>query len=130
MTLDVGNVHHIENPTADAVQQHLRHLPRQAPFLTLSKDDKRFIQAKPYSGGYRVEWHDGRESRRALATMDATEKLMLAYLRGDDSAVLRDTKWRQLSVYNDPFYWLLAAGAVCAAVLTWLLGAEVWHMIR
>jgi hypothetical protein len=131
MILDIGNRLHIENPAPDEVRQRLRNLPREAPFLVLSDGDERFIEARPYSGGYRVEWHDGRAAhRRALVSLERAEDLLCAFLSRDEPAVDGGAEWRALRWYNDPYYWLIAAGVISAAILTILFAAEIWHMIR
>jgi hypothetical protein len=132
MILDVGNVLRIEAPSPDQVRHHLRNLPLEAPFLILSDEDDhdRFIQTRPYSGGYRVEWRDRAERRHALVTLDRAEDLLCAYLRRDEPALRGGAEWRALRWYNDPYVGLIAAAVVVAAILTVILAAEVWHMIR
>src|SRR5262249_3798938 len=128
----------IENPDPDQVRHHLCNLPLEAPFLILSDDDddndgevyERFIQTRPYSGGYRVEWRDGSECRHALVTLQRAEDLLCAYLRRDEPAVRNGAEWHVLRWYNDPYYGLVAAAMICAAILITILAAEVWHMIR
>jgi hypothetical protein len=129
MTLDVGNLLRIENPTADVVRQHLRNLSLEAPFMILSADEERFIQAKPHSGDYRVEWHDEGELRHALVTFERAEELLLAFLRRDDAA-LRGGEWHVLRWFNDPYYGLVATAVLVAAILLIIFAAEVWHMVR
>jgi hypothetical protein len=130
MTLDVGDVFHINEPSADDVRQHLRNLPMEAPFMILSIDERRFFQTRPYGGGYRVEWRDEADFRQALVTFERAEQLLAAYSRGDEPAVRGGAAWRELRWYNDPYYGLVAAAALCAAILVLVFAAEVWHMIR
>jgi hypothetical protein len=138
MLLDVGTALRVEDPQPEQLRHHLRDLPLEAPFLILSEqvdgasdvDVDRFIQTRPYSGGYRVEWRDGTHYRHALVSLAGAEDLLCAYLRRDDAALRGGAEWHALRWYNDPYYGLIAAGLICAAILTVLLAAEVWHMIR
>jgi hypothetical protein len=132
MILDIGNVLRVEDPRPDEVRDHLHNLPLEAPFLILSdgQDDQRFIQTRPYSGGYRVEWRDGAERWHALVTLGGAEDLLCAYLRRDKGALHGGAEWRALRWYNDPYYGLIVAAVISAAILTIILAAEVWHMIR
>jgi hypothetical protein len=133
MILNVGNVVRIDNPTPDQVREHLRKLPLAAPFLILSDgadDGDRFIQTRPYSGGYRVEWRDGGSRRNTLVTFERAEELLCAYARRDESAVRSGADWHAMTWFNDPYYWLVATGVICGAILIFLLSAEVWHIVR
>lgn len=152
MILSVGNVLRIEDPEPDQLRHHLRNLSLEAPYLTLSDDDQddgdddpvdddrhrgkdpgdgRFVQARPYSGGYRLEWRDGAGLRRyAAVSMERAEDLLCAYLRRDEHALCAGAEWRVMRWYNDPYYGLIAIGLVVAALLALILAGEVWHMIR
>jgi len=135
MILNVGDALRVEDPQPDQVRHHLHSLPTEAPFLILSDDDdgagdNRYIQTRPYQGGYRVEWRDGGERRAALVTQERAEDLLCAYLRRDAPALDAGARWHVTMWYNDPYYGLIAAGVVCAAILAFIFAAELWHMIR
>ena len=133
MILDVGNVLRLEDPKSDQVRHHLRNLPLEAPFLILwdGGGGERFIQTRPYSGGYRVEWRDSAAVRRhALVNLERAEELLCAYLRRDETVLRDGAAWHTLKWYNDPYCGLVAAGVVLGAILTILLAAEFWHMVR
>jgi hypothetical protein len=132
MVLEVGNVVRVENPSPEQVRQQLRTLPLEAPLLTLAEDDKakRFIQTRPYSGGYRVEWRDGSSRRHALVTFDRVEDLLCAYLRRDESAVRKGANWRGVHWFNDPFPWLILAAVVSAAILVIVFTGEFFSIMR
>jgi hypothetical protein len=153
MILSVGHVLRLEDPEPDQLRHHLRNLSLEAPYLILSDDDQddgdddpiddddrrrgedpgdgRFIQARPYSAGYRLEWRDGAGLRRqAAVSLERGEDLLCAYLRRDEHGLRVGAEWRVMRWYNDPYYGLIAIGLIVAAILSLILAAEAWDMIR
>jgi hypothetical protein len=126
MYLNVGHVERIEDPSADQVAHSLRFLPPAAPFLILSASDHVFIQAMPQGGAYRVEYRAGDHKGFVNVSLEKASELFLGF-RGVPESVEAATKWRRISVFNDPTFpnalWPLAVVMIAViAVVAW----ELW----
>ena len=128
MTLDVGDIDRIDDPTAEQVRQFLRVLPARSPFLILTAADGFFIQATHADGdAYRVEYRELDRQWHGRVDFDAAVDVFERFRRGDDS-FRRVVRWRRLRVWNDPHSPLVVA--ILAVPMLALAGWGVWEMLR
>jgi hypothetical protein len=125
MFLDIGNRQRIDDPTSEHIEQHLRNLPDDAPFLILHADEEHFIQATPAGQNFRVEWRQEAQQRFALVPVDRAAEAFLAFRRWDEPA-LKAFPWRRLSLWNDPYRRVLLAAVVLVVVAL----ISLWSSLR
>ena len=127
MTLEIGNVERIENPSPDQVRHFLRFMPASAPYVILSSGDDSFIQAAPDGDDYRVEYRlDGRQYFARVPFEQAAE-LFEAFRAGDDT-YRHAAPWRPLTVMNNPRHPAVLVGLVLIIVLVAVL--QIYSFFR
>ena len=124
MYLDVGDIDRIDAPTAAHVRQFLRVMPPQSPFVILSIDDDRFMQATVVGDAYRVEYRELGRQWFTLVDFDAAVDLFERYRRGDAS-FRTVARWRRLRRFN-VVPWLVVTIVVVVAIV----GVRAWLALR
>jgi hypothetical protein len=96
MTLEIGDAEKIQNPTGEQIRHYLKFMPPAAPFVILSADESRFMQAVAIADEYRVEYRDEQGQWWAQVPYEQAAALFEQYGAGDNgfrSAVA----WRRMN---------------------------------
>jgi hypothetical protein len=96
MTLEIGDVEKIENPTAEQIRHYLRFMPPTAPFVILSAGETHFMQATPDRDEYRVEFRDERGQSCVVVPYEQAATLFEQYVAGDDG-FRSAAAWRRMN---------------------------------
>jgi hypothetical protein len=117
MLLNVADHIRIDDPTAEQLGHHLRHLAAEAPFLVLDADVGHYIQATPAASGLRVEWRHEADHRFMVVDVERAEAAFAAFRRSDEPT-LRSFPWRRLHAFNDPHRLMLLCAVAALAIAT------------
>jgi hypothetical protein len=127
VTLEIGNVERIDDPSAQQVDHYLRFMPPHAPFIILTAGENFFMQAAAAENGYRVEYREGKRQFSAKVSLEQASALLDAFRQGDDQ-FRKLTAWHRLGVLNDPHSSVPVVIVLLLLIL--LVGLQVWNLLR